>query len=101
MPPRHLPAASPRTYFLASYPAQCDRTDHQFACRQYQLAHRRLGGHRIRFRPAGLGRLLVKAIFSRDYMVVEGVVLLFAVATVLVNLLADILTVFIDARIKL
>ncbi|WP_223160951.1 ABC transporter permease [Salinicola aestuarinus] len=49
----------------------------------------------------GLGQLLIKAIFSRDYMVVQGVVLFFALSTVLVNLLADILTVFIDPRIKL
>ncbi len=49
----------------------------------------------------GIGQLLVKAIFSRDYTVVQGVVLLFALATVAVNLLADILTVVIDPRIKL
>ncbi|WP_428241955.1 ABC transporter permease [Gynuella sp.] len=49
----------------------------------------------------GLGQLLIKAIFSRDYMVVQGVVLFFALATVVVNLLADLLSVFIDPRIKL
>jgi peptide/nickel transport system permease protein len=38
----------------------------------------------------GLGQLLVKAIFSRDYMVVQGVVMVFALATVAVSLLADI-----------
>lgn len=49
----------------------------------------------------GLGQLLVKAIFSRDYMVVQGVVMVFALATVAVNLLADILTVALDPRVKL
>ena len=49
----------------------------------------------------GLGQLLVKAIFSRDYMVVQGVVMVFALATVAVSLLADILTVALDPRIKL
>ncbi|WP_219951607.1 ABC transporter permease [Dickeya zeae] len=49
----------------------------------------------------GLGQLLVKAIFSRDYMVVQGVVMVFALATVVVNLLADVLTVALDPRVKL
>jgi ABC-type microcin C transport system permease subunit YejB len=41
----------------------------------------------------GMGQLLVRAIFSRDYMVVQGVAMVFACATVLVNFLADIVTV--------
>ncbi|ATO32309.1 Glutathione transport system permease protein GsiC [Dickeya dianthicola] len=49
----------------------------------------------------GMGQLLVRAIFSRDYLVVQGVVMLFAVATVTVNLLADLLTVALDPRIRL
>lgn len=49
----------------------------------------------------GMGQLLVKAILSRDYMVVQGVVLVFSLATVLVNLLADLLTVTLDPRVKL
>lgn len=49
----------------------------------------------------GMGQLLVKAIISRDYMVVQGVVLVFALATVAVNLLADLLTVALDPRVKL
>lgn len=49
----------------------------------------------------GLGQLLVKAIFSRDYMVVQGVAMTFALATVLVSLLADTLTVALDPRVKL
>ena len=49
----------------------------------------------------GMGQLLVRAIFSRDYMVVEGVAMVFACATVLVNFLADIVTVAVDPRVKL
>lgn len=49
----------------------------------------------------GMGQLLVRGIFSRDYMVVQGVAMVFAVATVLVNFLADVVTVAIDPRVKL
>jgi peptide/nickel transport system permease protein len=49
----------------------------------------------------GLGQLLVRAIFSRDYMVVQGVTLVFACATVAVNFIADLLTVAVDPRVKL
>ncbi|MDK4712472.1 ABC transporter permease [Rhizobium sp. CNPSo 4039] len=49
----------------------------------------------------GMGQLLVRAIFSRDYMVVQGVAMVFACATVLVNFLADIVTVAVDPRVKL
>ncbi|MCO6179765.1 ABC transporter permease [Ciceribacter sp. RN22] len=49
----------------------------------------------------GMGQLLVRAIFSRDYMVVQGVAMVFACATVLVNFLADIATVAADPRVKL
>ena len=49
----------------------------------------------------GMGQLLVRAIFSRDYMVVQGVAMVFACATVLVNFLADIATVTLDPRVKL
>ena len=49
----------------------------------------------------GLGQLLVRAIFSRDYMSVQGVAMFFALATVTVNFLADVLTVALDPRVKL
>lgn len=49
----------------------------------------------------GMGQLLVRAIFSRDYMVVQGVAMVFACATVLVNFAADIATVAVDPRVKL
>lgn len=49
----------------------------------------------------GMGQLLVRAIFSRDYMVVQGVAMVFACATVLVNFIADIVTVAADPRVRL
>ncbi len=49
----------------------------------------------------GMGQLLVRSIFVRDYMVVQSVAMVFACATVLVNFLADVLTVVIDPRVKL
>ncbi len=49
----------------------------------------------------GMGQLLIRAIFSRDYMVVQGVAMVFACATVLINFIADIITVTLDPRIKL
>jgi peptide/nickel transport system permease protein len=49
----------------------------------------------------GMGQLLVRAIFTRDYMVVQGVTLVFACSTVVLNFLADLLTVAADPRVKL
>lgn len=49
----------------------------------------------------GLGQLMVRGIFSRDYMVVQGTAMTFAIATVMVNFIADIITVSLDPRIKL
>lgn len=49
----------------------------------------------------GLGQLMVRGIFSRDYMVVQGVALTFACATVLINFIADIITVALDPRVEL
>ncbi len=49
----------------------------------------------------GMGQLLVRGIFTRDYMVVQGVAMAFACATVLINFLADILTAATDPRVKI
>jgi peptide/nickel transport system permease protein/oligopeptide transport system permease protein len=48
----------------------------------------------------GVGRLLVDSIFSRDYPVVQGIVLIFACLFALVNLVVDVLYGFIDPRIR-
>lgn len=48
----------------------------------------------------GLGRLLVDSISNRDYTVVQGVLFLFAVALIIVNLITDLLYSYIDPRIR-
>lgn len=48
----------------------------------------------------GVGTLLVDSILSRDYPVVQGVLLLLAVMFVLVNLAVDLLYLVIDPRIS-
>jgi len=48
----------------------------------------------------GIGTLLVNAIQSRDYPIIQGVVLLFSLTFVVVNLIVDILYGYIDPRIK-
>jgi peptide/nickel transport system permease protein len=47
----------------------------------------------------GLGRLMVKAIFARDYILLQGAVLVFALAFVLINLLVDLSYGVLDPRI--
>ena len=48
----------------------------------------------------GVGRLVVDAVFARDYPLVQGVVLLIAVGFILTNLMVDVLYGLIDPRIR-
>ena len=48
----------------------------------------------------GFGRLIVEAIFERDFVTVQGAILVSALLVVLVNLVVDILLALIDPRIK-
>jgi ABC-type dipeptide/oligopeptide/nickel transport system permease component len=52
------------------------------------------------FARQGLGRLIVDAVLSRDYPVIQGTILVTAVAYVLVNLLVDLSYAWLDPRIK-
>ena len=52
------------------------------------------------FNIPGLGRLTVDAVLKRDYPVVQGLILVFAGAKVLVNLVIDISYAFLDPRIR-
>lgn len=47
----------------------------------------------------GLGRLTTEAVLHRDYPVIQGVVLLFSFAYVLINLLVDLIYTVLDPRI--
>jgi peptide/nickel transport system permease protein len=48
----------------------------------------------------GFGKLIVDAVFNRDYAVVQGVVLVTAVGFILMNLLADVLYVLLNPRMR-
>ena len=48
----------------------------------------------------GFGKLIVDAVFNRDYAVVQGVVLCTAVGFILMNLLADVLYVLLNPRMR-
>jgi peptide/nickel transport system permease protein len=48
----------------------------------------------------GVGRLVVDAVFARDYPLVQGVVLLIALAFIASNLVVDVLYGWIDPRIR-
>jgi peptide/nickel transport system permease protein len=48
----------------------------------------------------GVGRLVVDAVFSRDYPVVQGVILLISIGFVLSNLAVDIVYGWLDPRIR-
>jgi len=48
----------------------------------------------------GLGRLTVDAVLARDFPTIQGVILLFSFAYVLINLLVDVSYLFLDPRIR-
>jgi peptide/nickel transport system permease protein len=49
----------------------------------------------------GLGRLLISAIGARDYPLVEGCVLTFAMTYVVVNMAIDLVYAVIDPRVRI
>ena len=49
----------------------------------------------------GIGRLLVDAIFHRDYPLIQAAILMITVGFVLLNLLVDLSYVYLDPRIRL
>lgn len=48
----------------------------------------------------GLGSMTVEAVLNRDFPVIQGLVLMFSAAYVLINLLVDISYLFLDPRIR-
>jgi peptide/nickel transport system permease protein len=54
----------------------------------------------ILFAIPGIGSLIVQAIYSRDYLVVQGGVVVIAVGYVLVNFFVDLLYAVLDPRVR-
>ncbi|WP_343715687.1 ABC transporter permease [Inquilinus sp.] len=52
------------------------------------------------FNRPGIGKLLIGAITERDYAVIQGGVIVFALFVVLVNLVMDLLYIVVDPRIR-
>jgi peptide/nickel transport system permease protein len=52
------------------------------------------------FNLPGLGRLTVDAVLARDYPIIQGVILVFSAAYVLINLMIDIAYTAFDPRIR-
>lgn len=63
-----------------------------------------LGGNMIVetvFSWPGLGRLVVKAIFERDFPLVQGAVMVYALTFVMANLVVDVLYTYLNPKIEL
>ncbi len=52
------------------------------------------------FNIPGLGRLVVDAILKRDYPIIQGLILVFSMVYVMVNLVVDIIYTIVDPRIR-
>lgn len=52
------------------------------------------------FNIPGLGRLVVDAVLARDYPVIQGVILVFSLLYIFINLLIDISYILLDPRIR-
>ena len=48
----------------------------------------------------GFGKMIVDSVFNRDYAVVQGVVLIVAIGFLMLNLLADVLYVLINPKMR-
>jgi peptide/nickel transport system permease protein len=49
----------------------------------------------------GIGQLIVRAIFDRDYPIIQGVTLVIGVIVLLTSLVTDIVYAALDPRVKL
>ncbi|MGH2403598.1 MAG: ABC transporter permease subunit, partial [bacterium] len=52
------------------------------------------------FAVPGLGRMIVQAVNQRDFPIVQGGVLLIAVAVIVINFAVDLMYLFLDPRIR-
>lgn len=49
----------------------------------------------------GVGALMIQSIYGRDYTVIQGVVLIFALAVMTINILTDLTYAYLDPRVRL
>jgi len=49
----------------------------------------------------GVGALMIQSIYGRDYTVIQGVVLIFALAVITINILTDLAYAWLDPRVRL
>ncbi len=52
------------------------------------------------FNLPGIGRLLMNAVLRRDYPLIQGIVLFIAASYIIINLIVDLIYVYIDPRIE-
>ena len=52
------------------------------------------------FNLPGIGRLLMNAVLRRDYPLIQGIVLFIAGVYIIINLIVDLIYVYIDPRIE-
>ena len=52
------------------------------------------------FNLPGLGRLVIEAVLARDYPLIQGLILLFSLVYIGINLIIDLLYVVFDPRIR-
>jgi peptide/nickel transport system permease protein len=48
----------------------------------------------------GMGRLIISAALNRDYALISGIMFIFAVVLVIINLITDLTYAFLDPRIR-
>ena len=48
----------------------------------------------------GIGRLNYEAVINRDYSLLMGIIMFLAVATIVANLIADIIYAIVDPRVR-
>jgi peptide/nickel transport system permease protein len=53
------------------------------------------------FNRPGIGKLLISAIAERDYPVIQGGIIVFAMFVVIINLVMDLIYIAIDPRIRM
>jgi peptide/nickel transport system permease protein len=52
------------------------------------------------FSVPGIGQLIVRSIFDRDYAVIQGATLVFGVMVLVINLVVDVIYVVLDPRVS-